>query len=190
MRKTYPEDVRARVLAAAEVGDNWRQVAAHNGVVIETARGWVRRAKRLGDFTPAPDKRGGAHNRKLKPAQVAFLEESLEENCYLTLEQMKEMLLDRFNINVAAETVRANLDALCYTVKKVHRDNNYRNTPTNKFKRQQFAVKLLQYMAADKKILYLDETNFNLWISRSNGWSVQGTRAVDLNTCSKGSNIH
>eukprot|EP00644_Phytophthora_capsici_P017780 jgi/Phyca11/131073/e_gw1.100.103.1 len=32
-------------------------------------------------------------------------------------------------------------------------------------------------MAADKKILYVDETNFNLWISRSNGWSVEGTRA-------------
>ncbi|ETN10704.1 hypothetical protein PPTG_09800 [Phytophthora nicotianae INRA-310] len=43
---------------------------------------------------------------------------------------------------------------------------------------------------ADKKIVYLDETNFNLWISRSQGWSVQGTRAVDLNTYSKGSNIH
>ncbi|ETN23558.1 hypothetical protein PPTG_00135 [Phytophthora nicotianae INRA-310] len=83
------KNVRARVLAAAEVGDNWRQVAAHNGVAVETARGWVRRAKRLGDFTPAPDKRGGAHNRKLKPAKVAFLEESLEENCYLTLEQMR-----------------------------------------------------------------------------------------------------
>lgn len=92
----------------------------------------MRRAKRLGDFTPAPDKRGGAHNKKLKPAQVAFLEESLEENGYLTLEKMKEMLLDRFNINVTAETARANVDALCYIVKKVDRDNNYWNTPTNK----------------------------------------------------------
>lgn len=45
-------------------------------------------------------------------------------------------------------------------------------------------------MAADKKILYLDETNFNMWVSRTNGWSVQDTRAVDVNTTSKGSNIH
>jgi transposase len=86
--------------------------------------------------------------------------------------------------------VRSNLDGRCFTVKKTDRDNDYRNIPENKLKRQQFAIKLLEYVAAEKKILYLDETNFNIWVSRSYGWSKAGTRAVDLNTTSKERNIH
>ncbi|EGZ26897.1 hypothetical protein PHYSODRAFT_473553 [Phytophthora sojae] len=43
-------------------------------------------------------------------------------------------------------------------------------------------MKLLQYVAAEKKIIYLDETNFNIWISRNYGWSKAGQRAVDTNT--------
>ncbi|OWZ04579.1 hypothetical protein PHMEG_00023495 [Phytophthora megakarya] len=45
-----------------------------------------------------------------------------------------------------------------------------------------------QFVAAEKKILYLDETNFNIWISRNYGCSKQ--RAVDMNASSKGQNIH
>lgn len=140
MGSTYPEDVRARVLEAAKEGENWRLVVAHNGVVVETARAWVRRARRLNDFTAPADKRGGAHSRKLHDEHLDFLEDRLSENCYLTLGQMKEMLLDHFDVKISAETVRANLDV---TVKKVHRDNNYRNTVENKAKRQQFAITLL-----------------------------------------------
>ncbi|KAG1683485.1 hypothetical protein DVH05_004428 [Phytophthora capsici] len=162
MGNTCPEDVCARVLEAAKEGENWRLVAAHNRVVVETAWAWVRRARRLNDFTAPAGKRGGAHNRKLHDEHLDFLEDRLSENCYLTLEQMKEMLLDHFDVNVDAETVRANLDALCFTVKKGYRDNNYRTTVENKAKRQEFAMKVLQYVAADTKILYLDETNFNL----------------------------
>jgi hypothetical protein len=136
------------------------------------------------------DKRGGAHNRKLGDVHLEFLEERLGENCFLTLREMQDLLLVRFGVEVTGETVRANLDAHCFTVKKIHRDNNYRNTPENKLKRQQFAINLLQFVAEDKKILYLDETNFNLWVSRNFGWSAKGKRAVDLNTSSKGRNIH
>ncbi|KAE9062543.1 hypothetical protein PF010_g29358 [Phytophthora fragariae] len=81
---------------------------------------------------------------------------------------MQDRLLEEFGIRVGVQTVRANLDGRCFTLKKTHRDNNYRNTPENKLKRQEFAIKLLQ----------------------SYGWSKAGTRAVDFNTSSKGRNIH
>ncbi|KAG3102065.1 hypothetical protein PI124_g7264 [Phytophthora idaei] len=190
MGKTYSEEVRARVFAAAAEGDNWRLVALHNGVELETARVWVRKARQTGVFAPIPDKRGGAYNRKLGTEHVEFLKESLSENCHLTLHEMRDLLRDNFGLRVTAETFRANLEGECYTLKKIHRDNDYRNAPTNKLKRQAFAIAMLQCVAADKKILYLDETNFNLWISWSYGWSLAGERAVDLNTTGKGRNIH
>ncbi|KAG3255047.1 hypothetical protein PI124_g407 [Phytophthora idaei] len=167
MGKTYSEEVRARVLAAAAEGDNWRLVALHNGVELETARAWVRKARQTCIFAPIPDKRGGAYNRKLGTEHVKVLKESLSKNCHLTLHEMRDLLRDNFGLRVTAETVRANLEGECYTLKKIHRDNDYRNAPTNKLKRQAFAIAMLQLVAADKKILYLDETNFNLWISRS-----------------------
>ncbi|KAG2788275.1 hypothetical protein PC129_g17883 [Phytophthora cactorum] len=139
-------------------------------------------------LAPIPDKRGGAYNRKLGTEHVKFLKESLSKNCHLTLHEIRDLLRDNFGLRVTAETVRANLEGECYTLKKIHRDNDYRNAPTNKLKRQAFAM--LQCVAADKKILYLDETNFNLWISRSYRWSLAGERAVDLNATGKGRNIH
>jgi transposase len=117
MGKTYTEEERTRVLQAAEEGENWRLVAAHNGVAQDTARGWVRQARRSGDFRPSPDKRGGAHNRKLGDVHLEFLEERLGENCFLTLREMQDLLLERFGVEVTSETVRANLDAHCFTVK-------------------------------------------------------------------------
>ncbi|KAE8879410.1 hypothetical protein PF003_g36477 [Phytophthora fragariae] len=190
MGKTYTHQERARVLEAAAEGRNWRLVALHNEVELETARHWVHRARKTGDFTAPLDRRGGSYNRKIEEHHLEYSEECLSENCHLTLREMQDRLLEEFGIRVGVQTVRANLDGRCFTLKKTHRDNNYRNTPENKLKRQEFAIKLLQYVAAEKKILYLDETNFNIWVSRSYGWSKAGTRAVDFNTSSKGRNIH
>ncbi|KAG3173353.1 hypothetical protein PC128_g18299 [Phytophthora cactorum] len=169
MGKTYSEEVRGRVLAAAAGSDNWRLVALHNGVELETARAWVRKARQTGVFAPIPDKRGGAYNHKLGTEHVEFLKESLSENCHLILHEMRDLLRDNFGLRVIAETVRANLQGECYTLKKIHRDNDYRNAPTNKLKRQTFAIAMLY---------------------RSYGWSLAGERAVDLNPTGKGRNIH
>ncbi|KAE9160564.1 hypothetical protein PF002_g32588, partial [Phytophthora fragariae] len=61
MGKTYTHQERARVLEAAE-GRNWRLVALHNEVELETARHWVQRARKTGDFTAPLDRRGGSYN--------------------------------------------------------------------------------------------------------------------------------
>ncbi|EGZ07061.1 hypothetical protein PHYSODRAFT_341220 [Phytophthora sojae] len=145
MGKTYTDAERARVLAATDEGENWRLIALHNGVHLVTARRWVQQAKQTGDFMPQKDMRGGAYNRKLQSHHIDFLED----------------------VRVGIETVRANLEARCFTAKKTHRDNNYRNVSVNKVKRQEFAMKLLQY-----------------------GWSKAGRRAVDMGTSSKSKNIH
>ncbi|KAE9164647.1 hypothetical protein PF005_g29938 [Phytophthora fragariae] len=168
MGKTYTHQERARVLEAAAEGRNWRLVALHNEVELETARHWVQRARKTGDFTAPLDRRGGSYNRKIEEHHLEYLEECLSENCHLTLREMQDRLLEEFGIRVGMQTVRANLDGRCFTLKKTHRDNNYRNTPENKLKRQEFVIKLLQ----------------------SYGWSKAGTRAVDFNTSSKGRNIH
>lgn len=43
---------------------------------------------------------------------------------------------------------------------------------------------------AAKHIIWIDETNFNMFIRRTNGWSKKGQRSVSLLPSSKGKNIH
>lgn len=121
---------------------------------------------------------------------VDFLIEQLGVNNGLTLQQMKDMLEDQFQLAVTITTVYRALSGVCYSLKKLHRDSEYRNTPTNKEKRKNIAVNLLNYMFAEKKVCYPDETNFNLWYSRSQGRIRSGTRAIQQNVASKGRNIH
>ncbi|EGZ04621.1 hypothetical protein PHYSODRAFT_343090 [Phytophthora sojae] len=106
------------------------------------------------------------------------------------LEEMNDALDARFSLRVTRQTIKRHLDARRYTVKQTHRDNNYRNLAHKKSLRQRYVIDLLSYKSQGKKIFYVDETNFNLWRSRRRGRSLRGTRAVDRNTASKGSNIH
>jgi|UniRef100_K3WL58 transposase len=103
--KSYPPDVRRRVLAAARAGDNWRLVAKHNGVVDVTAYGWVRAAMMADDWSGHQKPRGGSH-KKLLPKHVEFLRNKLAENAELPPNEMPELLLQQFGVSVHRETIR------------------------------------------------------------------------------------
>ena len=64
------------------------------------------------------------------------------------------------------------------------------NTEENKEKRAQFCRQFLHYQGQGRPIIFLDETNFNLHISRKFGRSKQGERCSVLVSGSKGANIH
>jgi transposase len=100
MGKTYTHQERARVLEAAAEGRNWRLVAIHNEVELETARHWVQRARKTWDFTPPPDRRGGGYNRKLEEHHLNYLEGCLSENYHIILREMQDLLLEEFGIRV------------------------------------------------------------------------------------------
>ncbi|KAE9027787.1 hypothetical protein PF011_g1888 [Phytophthora fragariae] len=63
------------------------------------------------------------------------------------------------------------------------------NTVQNKIKRKDFLVRLQQLQAAGISIVYMDETNFNLWSSRTRGRSIRGRRAVKKVLAGGGQNL-
>lgn len=186
---SYSQDVRLRVLKAAQDGDNWKAVALHNGVTEKTAYGWARAAATANEWSGAQKPRGGSP-KKIKPEHIEMLCEELSTNCNLTLQEMVKMIEQRFNVVVHRETVRRALDACSYTLKRTHRDVDYRNTPANKQKRHDYVTQFYAALENQKKVFYMDETNFNLWCSRGSGWSARGQRAVQTNVASKGKNVH
>ncbi|EEY56381.1 uncharacterized protein PITG_09902 [Phytophthora infestans T30-4] len=70
------------------------------------------------------------------------------------------------------------VNAVCFTLKQMHKEPQYMNTMTNKQKRRTYLAELQEYQAMGKVILYMDEANFNLWSTRTRGRSLRGRRAV------------
>ncbi|KAG6585072.1 Replication protein A 70 kDa DNA-binding subunit [Phytophthora cinnamomi] len=63
-------------------------------------------------------------------------------------------------------------------MKQFHKEPQFMNTEQNKIKRRDFLVRLEQLQADGNSIIYMDETNFNLWPSRTRSRSICSRRAV------------
>ncbi|KAG9414421.1 hypothetical protein AC1031_013778 [Aphanomyces cochlioides] len=95
---------------------------------------------------------------------------------------MADKILSRYDTQVSIQTVKNQLDG-------VHKQPQYINTEQNKEKRRAFLVRLNELKAPGKKVFYMDKTNFNLWTSRSKGWSRVGQRAVKTEKAGGGQNM-
>ena len=115
----------------------------------------------------------------------------VEQNPKITLAQLKERFqqLDQ-PVSFSIETIRKRLDGQLFTLKKVRNEPENANSEINKAKRQAYARRYLELQSERRAVLFLDETNFNLFISRSSGRSVAGTRCTSIAAGSKGRNIH
>ncbi|KAG2790812.1 hypothetical protein PC116_g21759 [Phytophthora cactorum] len=187
--KAYPRHVRAHVLRVAKEAGDWKTVADIYDVKERTAWGWIKAAMDTGDWSGNQKQRGGSP-KKILDAHVDYLRDELSKTPELTLAQMAELVEQKFDVTVSRETVRRALDARSFTVKKLHRDVINRNNPINKQKRSDYVIKFYAALANNKRVFYLDETNFNLWCSRGRGWSARGRRAIQNGVASKGKNIH
>ncbi|KAG3114664.1 hypothetical protein PI125_g6212 [Phytophthora idaei] len=187
--KAYPRHVRAHVLRVAKEAGDWKTVADLYDVKERTAWGWIKAAMDTDDWSGNQKHRGGSP-KKILDAHVDYLRGELSKTPELTLVQMAELVEQKFDVTVSRETVRRALDARSFTVKKLHRDVVNRNNPINKQKRSDYVIKFYAALANNKRVFYLDETNFNLWCSRGRGWSARGRRAVQNGVASKGKNIH
>ncbi|OWZ04897.1 hypothetical protein PHMEG_00023119 [Phytophthora megakarya] len=72
----------------------------------------------------------------------------------------------------------------------MHKKPQYMNTPLNKEKRREYLVQLQEYQVASKTILHMDETNFNLWATRTRGHSLKRKRVVKNVFDGGGHNMH
>jgi hypothetical protein len=79
---------------------------------------------------------------------------------------------------------------LTYTIKNVRFEPERANSVENKIKRKFLFEKLLNFQSGDLPICFMDETNFNIHISRSDARSLKGTRFTTLAAGFKGCNIH
>ena len=119
-----------------------------------------------------------------------YMDHCITENPKITLKELTEKLKIDMDLHLSKECVRKHLDGLMFTLKDVRREPEKANAEVNKIKRRDYVVKLLDFQSKAIPILYMDETNFNLFISRTKGRSKKGTRCTQISAGSKGSNVH
>lgn len=184
IKKIDAENVKKQICALYNNNEDWRALAKTLGVKKSTAYRWVKNQSEI------EKQRGGKRKTKITNEHHVFMEQCIEENPKITLKQLKEKFQHDHQISVSTECVRKHLDGLMYTLKDIRREPERANSEDNKIRRREYAQQLLEYQADNIPVIYIDETNFNLFISRKKGRTKKGTRCTYISAGSRGSNVH
>lgn len=158
---------RTQIVTVHEAEGEWREKARQLNIPTGTAYRWVKEGDK-------PDMRGGRRHGKVTEAHRAYMVTMIEENPRTTLSEIVEGLLREFGLAVSKPTISKHLDAMLYTLKQVRFEPERANTDANKEKRRDFVNSLLSFQSRNMPIVYMDETNFNLHITRTEGRSRKG----------------
>jgi transposase len=148
---------------------------------------------------------------KLTNDHVELLIDKLNVNPHLTLKEMCEILLQDLNIRVSVHTVARRLHGRMISLKTVHQQPDGTNTLANKRLRKEYVEAvmkvssftitnlfvnigftnfLFQATGDGKTVVYIDESNVNLFLRRNQGRAAIGSRAITKMPNSRGANIH
>ena len=120
-----------------------------------------------------------------------FLISKVEEYASITLSELKTAIHNEFNTSACTSTVKNWLDGELFTVKNVRAMVSNMNNQLNKLKRSDYMTKLFHEKSEGRRIIvWIDETNFNLFNKRREGRSRIGSRASLIVPASKGANLH
>src|SRR5271156_3991052 len=170
--KKHSEASKLRVITAYDEGNDWAAIATANDIPIKTALRIIKSG------TPKNKKRGGSVGKKITEDKKLWLIEKIEENRTIGLKELSAMLHRDFQLQVTPQCIAYNLRGLCYSFKKISIEPSAMNTPANKEKRQLFSQQLQAAKQEERMIVYVDETNFNIHISKSKAWAKKGERAT------------
>lgn len=180
------DDTRKRIIQTFERGEDWHQAALLNGVKIATAYSWLHADEIRYSQLP----RGGNRRRLLNEEEIDELLEWVAEDPTITLDNLRLRVKAYFEKAVSTTTISRCLDGRCITMKKLRYLPAGMNTDDNKNNRRLFVLRLLECFKQEKKICWIDETNFNLFCTRTMGRSLKGTNACITVTNCRGRNIH
>ena len=182
-KKQSDAQKRSQILAAYTSGGDWRKLYKDLRVSKATTYRWVSEGDK-------EDKRGGARSIKINQEHRDFMIDEIERNPRITLALLNEKIYDRFGVKVAHQTISNHLDNQFYSLKAIRHAPENGNSPENIEKRQLYVQSLLHIKSTNMPICYMDETNFNIHISRTRGRSRIGDRCSVVSAASKGANVH
>ena len=131
--KTSQRD-RELIVECSNRGEDWTGLAKNLGVKYQTAYSWIRSG------STESKKRGGARPRILTSDHVNLILEWLEQDCSLSLVQIKAKLLRDCNIAISTSSVANYLEGQLFTTKQVHWQPTTMNSVRNKELRKNYVT--------------------------------------------------
>lgn len=177
-------EMRQRLIEMADRGDDFIEAAKLLGISRSSAYKIVQKRKFV------CESKGGAKNKKITNECTQRFLEAVENNPFITLNELVVIAKTEFDIDVTRQTISNNLDGNGYSVKKSHDEPLGMNSVFNKERRFQFACDFYTLQSEDHTFIYVDETNFNLFCKRVNGRSKKGRRVVRKQPNSRGGNLN
>lgn len=175
---------------------NWKVVEKNCGVKQSAAYKWIQRYRELqideelSDEPEIPKNKPRAGREPTLPKnEQEKIAEFIEEDPEITIEDLKDKIRQRFGVSVSTTTVWRYIEGQLINVKKIHYEPVTMNNLQNRVARKEFLTKLLSYEADQKTIIYLDETNFNVFCRRAYGRSKVSERCKSVKPASKGHNL-
>ena len=127
----------------------------------------------------AEPKGGAIIEKKLKDCHIRALEEMISDDCSITLEKMKENLLDRFNLDVSVSTISRYLIGFKYSFKRISVQSEKANSLENKLIRKEFAQNFFEsWFKKIDDLIFIDETGFTVSMREFYGRSKVGKKAI------------
>jgi transposase len=177
---------RQRLIAAYEGNTDWLALAAQLDIPRQTARSIILRYRRTGERTAAA--KGGRTFVRITEQMMNFLVAQIEQQPTMTLKEMRQLLLARFEVTASVQTISKHLDKQLITLKKVVAVPVQWNQPQVKEERRHFFEWLLN-AGVQKLLVFHDETGFNLWTARTRGRAARGNPAVRIVEGQRGKNV-
>ena len=143
------------------------------------------------DVVPIFRPLGGAKNIKIEQQHKDFVVKFFEDPHfdYNSAHRIKVERFRKFESDVSASAVNYSMHLLCYTKRKKTHVSRTANYPVKLMRRKNYAFKSLEYEAMGKKMIYLDEINYNLHTTMSYAWSKKVKTAPHHPMSSKGTNL-
>ena len=117
--------------------------------------------------------RGGVRNQKISEIQRVKIQEWIDDNCSITLANIKERLFEEFNITVSVQTVSKCIADFNYSFKRTQIQPARRNDEENLDARQSYANQFIGYLTAteERTFVFIDEVGFCATMRRKYGRS-------------------
>jgi len=175
--KKIPLDTRIRIIDGISNGKTLKEVSEYERIAKTTINSIMKKYSQ-GFMTASP--RGGIRNLKVTDEIKNFILFSVDEDCTMSLRKICLLVKERFAISISQMTVHNTLKALHYTLKCIRKVPEKRLATSNVELRKIYGDEFLiiEENFSTTKIIFIDETGFNVSMRVTKGRSLVGTTPI------------
>jgi len=168
---------RLNIIEALKSGTVTRAIASKTFNVNYNTICWIYRKYCLEGITQTKPK-GGNNPAKMHDTEILFMKKLLEENCTLSLRNIKKAVYEEFHINVSIATIHKFIDNFGFSLKRVSLVAAVSISDDMRERRLRYAAWFLKIHNSQKNILFYDETGFQVVMRNLYGRSKKGKKAI------------